>query len=531
MVTAAPPHSPLSSPIPRASRYRRGNILVIGLLILLTLIYFSWQASHNTRTFSEHTAEQAQLLAEVLLLNTRTATTTGQLLSSTAHIFLSSTAEFIAYLNSIEPFTDDELTAFAQEAGLAGIRIASAAGPQQLVEGPRGWLGETIGEDEGFFHLREQKLFVLSRLSPQEDYRIQVGFDASALHLLEERSGLEAMLGSLGALPHMKRVEVMDSPPPGFSDQRDTGIQMLPRSREVVITLPLDGGKWLVVNQDADHYYDRVQRLWGEFVVFSALLILVGLLFAWLLSRMQQAHLATVQAAERQLAQQHEDATIGRATATISHEIKNPLNAISMGLQRLSMEVPQLEPEQQELLYSMRSAVERTSRIVSALREYAHPVQPRCQQIDPQQLVSSVLSLYRNGFTQQDITVEVDWQFTGSLSADPELLCQALENLVKNALEAAPHGGRLTVGLYRQEHHLVMILENSGYDGSSVHMDHLLEPYVTSKTQGSGLGLPIARRIVEAHGGQLFLESPQTGIFRVTVVLPAGGTCQQRSQL
>ncbi len=221
------------------------------------------------------------------------------------------------------------------------------------------------------------------------------------------------------------------------------------------------------------------------------------------------------------MAQQHEEAALGRATATIAHEVRNPLNALDIGLQRLQIESDNLSAEQEDLLRAMREAVQRTSGIVGGLRRFTQPPRPELAPLRLGPLLRDTLALYDELCRRQGVTVACDIAWDGDLALDRSLMAEVLENLVKNAVEAQPDGGWIQVSLAQESREAVLRFDNGGCDLDQEMASRLGEPYQSTKIWGSGLGLALCRRIVEAHGGRLHLapDSAQ-GIFSVRVFLP-----------
>ncbi len=527
MVLPGPANAPASrfggKLLSRPGLSKKGNFLVVGLLVLIILLYFNWQVRHSTNIFFEHARQQSRMLAGVIRVNANNSLLSQGLLVKTVQRFLSNSAEFISYLNDIEPFSADELTAFASEAGLAGIRIVSVDQPgdtSPYVEGPIGWLQGYSLRDAPFQHLEDAHLFILTRPDPLYNSTMLVGFNAEYIEKLGQLSGLPLLLDSLENLPGIREVKIE---PTGTGDRHESNeveIQTYPELQLVAVHLFL-GDKQLVVMLEASHYFDRISHLWREFFMFSGIIIVLGLFFSWLLSRFQDAHVREMQGIERQLAQQHEEATLGRAAATISHEIKNPLNAIGMGLQRLKLETNNMSPEHQGLVNSMLQAVNRTNHIVSDLKRHAQPISPRYKKIALSELVEAILVLYQQDTDDKKISINYNDEFDGKIDADEGLIGQVIENLIKNAIEAQPQGGYINVTVRRQNSSVAVTIENSGLTLEASDIADILEPYFTTKTQGAGLGLALSKRIVEAHQGRLALEVLEKGVLRVVVILQA----------
>jgi signal transduction histidine kinase len=266
--------------------------------------------------------------------------------------------------------------------------------------------------------------------------------------------------------------------------------------------LPMASGT-LIIGLDASQHFHRVTMLRRQFLLFSALLLALGLFFSWFLYRVQQADLNRTRTFERLLAREHEAAALGRATATIAHEVRNPLNAISMGLQRLRLESAHLDTGQQELVDAMQEAVNRASSIIGELQRFTRTLSPRRQPVDPASLIQRILALYRQRCQDQHINVVCTDALTASIEADPDLLAELLENLLKNSIEAQPNGGLVRITLKEGSGNVKMTMTNGGCTLSTEESTRLGEPYFTTKTRGTGLGLALCRRIAEAHDGRL----------------------------
>ena len=223
---------------------------------------------------------------------------------------------------------------------------------------------------------------------------------------------------------------------------------------------------------------------------------------------------------ERQLSKEREDAALGRAAATIAHEVRNPLNALGIGLQRLQIEEHELNPEHQHLVDLMLDALRRANGIVSGLLSYARPQRPKHKIMCLDLLIENMLNLYQYRCTELDIRVTKRIDFREPISGDPDLLSQVVENLLKNAVEAQPDGGFLHLEVGRQNHEIVLKVRNGGFPLPPNQAERILEPYFTTKATGSGLGLPIAQRIVQAHGGHLEVKATEKDTVEIAIHLP-----------
>lgn len=500
------------------------HLILFGVLIAAVCLYFFWQVNRARHTFQQHVTQSARIIAGAIERNARSAVLSQAVVEEIIGTFLGNMARFVDYLDAVEPFTQNELAAFATEAGLAGIRIQrSKAG---FIEGPAGWLH--LGADggdapAGLRHLPEAALYYLDQNRQKKGGRIVVGIASDRIETLNRQIGLPYLLQTLTALPGIRYLRLdplpaAPAPDPGQGAVVDLHGPALERVAEARLALT---DHLLVVGIDATLLAHTERQLWREFFLFSALLAAMAAGMSWLLQRIQHVHLAQVRGFERTLARQREDASLGRATAAIAHEVKNPLNAIAMGLQRLKIEADTLADDHRQLVEGMLAAVARADGIIGGLKRYARALKPEPVPVRPADLLARVLPLYEKRMRRGNIAIEVNDRFEGVVAADAALMEEVLENLIRNAIEAQPRGGRIVIETRRETGWAVLTMENDGSPYTAGDAERILEPYFTTKTRGSGLGLPIARRIVQAHGGRLEVDVPQPGRLRVTVRLPA----------
>lgn len=481
------------------------NLLVICGLICIVLAYSLWQIAQLKKNFNYYSREHARVVSGVIEQNTRTAGLAENALRQTIKTFLGNTARFIDYLDSVEPFSPQELDAFAGETGLSAIRIQPSRTANTTEKNNSMLPAVDCRQQTNLDYLADQKLYIMTWPRAEKGCII-LGFSASHIEKLHQQLRVPALLKALSALPGIKYVVIDDPQHTFFADEE---------VQEQKITV---GDTILKVGFDTSRYTSRVRQVWRNVLIFSILLLFLGIFSSWLLYRYQEDYLKKITDYERRLAQEKEDAALGRATATITHEIRNPLNAISMGLQRIEIEAEELSSEHRQLAATMRKAVARTNTIIGNLLRYSRPITAHRQPVNLEEIIESLLVLYRVQCDEKKITVNFE-KNPSPLSGDNELLGQLFENLIKNAVEAQDTGGYISVSIKDDGKNFQVTLENrtltKGKDPAQ-----LLEPYFTTKTRGTGLGLPMARRIAEAHGGSIEIKISGEKIFTVTVTLP-----------
>jgi signal transduction histidine kinase len=248
----------------------------------------------------------------------------------------------------------------------------------------------------------------------------------------------------------------------------------------------------------------------NSMMVLSLSLLGTGILGMAFIFYNQQSHARQVKALEAEVAQRERLSTLGNMAATVAHELRNPLNSVSMGLQRLKGE---FRPTQDEEQYSrfielMRSEVERLNLIVEEFLSLARPMEVKPEPVRIDELLKEMAVLVESDAKSKKVEIKV--VVPPDLPAarvDRNYFKQALLNLIINGIQAMPRGGVLTLEANVSRGHMVVSVADTGEGISENVLSRIFEPYFTTKTKGAGLGLPIARRIVETHGGTLTAES------------------------
>jgi signal transduction histidine kinase/FixJ family two-component response regulator len=230
-------------------------------------------------------------------------------------------------------------------------------------------------------------------------------------------------------------------------------------------------------------------------------------------------------ALERRNARAEAMAAIGVLTTGLAHEIRNPLNAAGLQLQLLSRRLRklELEGEQGDALGEPVALVRRElSRLSSLLDDFlglARPTVLRAEPVDLGELVRHVVSLLTPLCAEKGVQLEA--RVTEDLVAEVERgrIEQVLTNLVGNACDAVESGGSIAVALGPAEGAVELVVGDSG-PGFGEAPEKLLQPFFTTKSAGTGLGLTIVRRIAEMHGGELSLGASALGGAEVRMRLP-----------
>jgi signal transduction histidine kinase len=222
-------------------------------------------------------------------------------------------------------------------------------------------------------------------------------------------------------------------------------------------------------------------------------------------------------------------AAMGELASTVAHEVRNPLNAVGMTAQRLKREFLGAVPgdaadraELEELLSVMTSETQRIDRIVQQFLEFARPPRLAPEPVDLGALVGDVAGRVRSLAEARGVSLDVDVAGAGTAFVDPAQLRQALDNLLRNAVEATPEGGRVSLAARREDGGHAIEVRDTGRGIEPDHLPRIFDLYFTTKADGTGVGLAVTQQIVAAHGGTIEVDSRPGAGTTMTVRLPGG---------
>jgi nitrogen fixation/metabolism regulation signal transduction histidine kinase len=228
------------------------------------------------------------------------------------------------------------------------------------------------------------------------------------------------------------------------------------------------------------------------------------------------------------LIQAQKNAAWGEVARRLAHEIKNPLTPIQLSAERLQHKLAEkLTIADAEMLQRSTSTivqqVEAMKEMVDDFSEYAKPSKKQTVEIDLPGLVKEVLALY---VLKSGVKFKAEYD-AGVLmiKGDPVSIRQVLHNLIKNALEAIDAKGLIEISLHRVQKNNTDFIEIALYDdGPGIkdgQIEQIFEPYVTTKVRGTGLGLAIVKKIIEEHGGAIWVDTSRQVGAGFIIQLPA----------
>jgi PAS domain S-box-containing protein len=219
--------------------------------------------------------------------------------------------------------------------------------------------------------------------------------------------------------------------------------------------------------------------------------------------------LSDIKRLQEELFRKNRLAAMGQVVAAVAHEIRNPLFGITSVAQILQREVEFTEAHQ-ELMQAMLSETQRLNALVSDLLLFGRPARIERRMTELHQLLDEGCHLYAEELRQRSIRLEKAYHpRLPPIAVDGDRLKQVFLNLMKNALEATPPGGLITIGTrmlpagLKEQEGVEVFFADTGCGISAEDRERIFDLFFTTKPRGSGLGLPICRRIVEDHGGEI----------------------------
>jgi len=252
------------------------------------------------------------------------------------------------------------------------------------------------------------------------------------------------------------------------------------------------------------------------------------------ISRRWEKRVEQLKANLNQLVAEDRMITLGKLVASCVHEINNPIQGLLTFSSLMQEIVAKKNPDQRELgefreyLGLMTTELERCGRIVSGLLSFSRESPLEYKDIDLNDVVRAVVSLTRHRMALQKIELTVDLEESALLvCGDPNRLQQCILNLVFNAMEAMPEGGRLALETQHKKSpkEVGLTIEDSGHGIPPEDLDHIFDPFFTTKKEGAGtgLGLSIVYGVVKNHRGKLQVSSRPGAGTKFSLSFPAAG--------
>jgi PAS domain S-box-containing protein len=221
---------------------------------------------------------------------------------------------------------------------------------------------------------------------------------------------------------------------------------------------------------------------------------------------------------QNRLAEAGRLAAIGELAGMIGHDLRNPLTAMKNAAYYLQTKGPICSDDKKDtMLQVINSSVDHANKIINDLLDYSRRMQLEFQECSPTSLATQALALAN---VPNRITVINNLQEKPSFYVDKDKMLRVFVNLIKNAVDAMPNQGTLHISSKQKGHKIELVFSDTGTGIPNEIKSKMFTPLLTTKAQGMGFGLAICKRIVDAHGGEIYAESGNGKGARFIITLP-----------
>jgi signal transduction histidine kinase len=265
---------------------------------------------------------------------------------------------------------------------------------------------------------------------------------------------------------------------------------------------------------------ERIDRLLKKertrVFIYMAFIVFIAFLSMWLIYKNQNRHLARMREIERELHQAEKLSALGRLAAGVAHEIRNPLNAISMASQRLQSD------NLSQLTGLIKDEIRRLNQIIEDFLTFSKNRKLEFQRRDLIEVVREIVLLITEEAESKGVKIITHLGTSAFMvSMDFDRLKQALFNIIKNAMESISHEGLVTIFVETEGKQWVKVgVSDTGNGLNPDEKARIFDPDYTTKEKGLGLGLSLAHEIVRGHGGEIHVRSQKGSGTTFEILLP-----------
>lgn len=218
------------------------------------------------------------------------------------------------------------------------------------------------------------------------------------------------------------------------------------------------------------------------------------------------------------LIQSEKLAALGKLSAGIAHEIRNPLTSIKVLIHSLTAKVTDTETKEKDIKV-IEDEIERVNQIINRFLDFARPKEPEFSWVDINQTLEETISLVSGEVKEQNVVLEKEMSSLLHVQADGEQMKQVFLNLFLNAIQAMPEGGKLRIKTNLKGQYIRIEIQDEGTGIPEEIKDKLFEPFFTTKEEGIGLGLSTAKRIIDDHKGSIEVRNshPKGTVFIINL--------------
>ncbi len=283
-----------------------------------------------------------------------------------------------------------------------------------------------------------------------------------------------------------------------------------------LVTPPEGRRHYLYLGYALTNLEDMMTRVRKNNLLFFTLLVLVGALLFRGISLLQSRYFEKMREAEAERVEKERFREVSAFTSGVAHEIKNPLNSLSLLMNLLQKGVP---PHLKDDVDSGKAEIQNIAHIVDRFSNAAKPIQIHAERFSPAATARLVKDSIDRDEPRTSDRVRMSLDESLTVDGDKELLSLVLGNIVKNALEADDRA-QIEVDIQKSKRNVLFIIRDSGPGIPPEDISRVFDPFFSTKSKGMGIGLYLARKIVEAHGGTINVRNREGGGAEFAIILP-----------
>ncbi len=232
--------------------------------------------------------------------------------------------------------------------------------------------------------------------------------------------------------------------------------------------------------------------------------------------------ITNIRSMEKQVQQHDKMVAMGELASGVAHEIRNPLNAISMVAQRYGKEFKPAgnEDEYYKMTDVLLSETKRVNNIIQQFLRFARPPKLNKSEIQVGQLIKSISAIAETGCKSKGLDFEVKCGCEQAINVDIDLMKQALINIIQNSIEATDKG-KISLNVNKVKENIAIEVSDTGQGIPDDKLDKIFNLYYTTKPNGTGMGLSIVQQIISQHNGKLKVESKVGSGTKFILEIPA----------
>ncbi len=295
------------------------------------------------------------------------------------------------------------------------------------------------------------------------------------------------------------------------------GTGILGGQKKVKTYIPLTGEEMILgivelVLDMSQQYNSIIKRQYTTFGVFAIIMMVIFISMLLIVRKAEkiiESRAVEQQKLVEQLNLAERLAALGEMVAGVSHEIKNPLGIIQSTSELLN-NMPDATETHKRLSGVITEEAIRLNRIVTEFLDFARPHALNLKEFDLKEVINKNLKFFRPELEKKGISVETNLDNRRyMIEADQDLLHRVFMNLIINSIQAIPGAGRIYINITEEKGSYNLEIKDTGSGIGEENLKKIFNPFFTTKQKGSGLGLPIVRKIIEGHGGQIDIESKE----------------------